>query len=113
MKLSTHQLAHMLLTQKDQPVYTCDYAGPEGELSMYPVTCVDSNLIQDGTVICTGEEGIPFHQFVPVDPVDDQFSPDVIRLLMKSKEDIQEGRTFSLDQALGRLDAARAERALQ
>lgn len=67
MKLSTHQLAHMLLAQKDQPVYTCDYAGPEGELSMYPVTCVDSNLVQDGTVICTGEEGIPFHQFVPED----------------------------------------------
>lgn len=71
MKLSTHQLAHILLAQKDQPVYTCDYAGPEGDLTMYPVVCVDSNIIQDGTIICTGEEGIPYHQFVPVVPEDD------------------------------------------
>ena len=123
MKLSTHQLAHMLLAQKDQPVYTCDYAGADGELTMYPVSCVDSNIIQDGTIICTSEDGIPFSAFAPVDPLDfvdiaDQLANEIrviedkrmIDLLKQSRDDICHGRTYSVGEALIRLDMARAKR---
>lgn len=72
MKLTTHQLAKLLLAGVDQPVYTCDYAGDNGELVMYPVVCVDSNIVQNGTIICTGEDCVPYHEFTPVDlPLDD------------------------------------------
>ncbi|MGL5404362.1 MAG: hypothetical protein ACRC9I_11550 [Acinetobacter sp.] len=68
--ITTHQLAQMLLAGKDQPVYTCDYQGDGGELMVYPVHCIDPNIIKNGTIICTGSDGLPYHSFPPMGPND-------------------------------------------
>ena len=83
--ITTHQLARMLLAGKDQPVYTCDYQGDGGELMVYPVHCIDPNIIKGGTIICTGDEGLPYHAFPPMDPVDFVQSDNVVQFSPSAK----------------------------
>lgn len=124
MQMTTHELARLLLSQKDQPVYTCDYVGVDGELMMYPVHGSTETLVENGTVICTGADGVPFHEFVPFNWLEEVVSTlademrvvedaRLIELLKKSKDDIEAGRTYSVQEALGRLESARAGRAMQ
>lgn len=124
MQMTTHELARLLLSQKDQPVYTCDYAGVDGELMMYPVHGSTETLVENGTVICTGDQGVPFHEFVPFNWLEEITSTlaDEIRvaedtllieLLKKSQCDIRAGRTYGVQEALERLGTARAGRAMQ
>lgn len=114
MQLTTHELARLLLSQKDQPVYTCDYAGVDGELMLYPVHGSTETLVENGTVICTSDKGVPFHEFVPFNWLEEVTSTlamemrdaedaRLIELLKKSKSDIKEGRTYNLTEALERL----------
>lgn len=124
MQMTTHELARLLLSQKDQPVYTCDYAGVDGELMMYPVHGSTETLVENGTVICTGADGVPFHEFVPFNWLEEITSTladeirvaedaRLIELLKKSKDDVREGRTYGVQEALRRLGSARAGRAIQ
>lgn len=86
--ITTHQLAQMLLAGKDQPVYTCDYQGDGGELMVYPVHCIDPNIIKGGTIICTGADGLPYHSFPPMGPNDFTIHPENVVVM----EDFKAGR---------------------
>lgn len=83
--ITTHQLARMLLASKDQPVYTCDYQGDGGELMVYPVHCIDPNIIKNGTIICTGGEGLPYHAFPPMEPEDFIIDPECDKMMDEFK----------------------------
>lgn len=85
--ITTHQLAQMLLRSKDQPVYTCDYAGDGGELMVYPVHGIDPNIIKGGTIICTGGDGLPYHAFPPMTPEDFIIDPECDKIMDKFLKD--------------------------
>ena len=109
-QMTTHEFAQMLLKYPDVPVYTCEYDGDieseDYEMVLSPAIGVDYGVVKGTAVICVGEERIGFEELA--DKLhNEREAKALVQLIGIAQDDVAAGRTYNMEQTLGRLGRER------